>query len=31
MKAESSGTIKYVFKSLHVRLVMHTSAQKALV
>ena len=30
-KAESSGTIKYIFKSLHVRLLIHTSAQKALV
>ena len=31
MKAESSGTTKFVFKSLNVRLVVHTSAQKALV
>ena len=31
MKAESSGTTKYVFKSLHVQLLTHTSAQKALV
>ena len=28
MKAESSGTTKFVFKSLNVRLVIHTSAQK---
>ena len=26
MKAESSGTTKYVFKSLHVQLLTHTSA-----
>ena len=31
MKAESSGTAKYIFKSLHVRLLIHTSALKALV
>ena len=31
MKAESSGTTKYVFKSLHVQLLTHMSAQKALV
>ena len=31
MEAESSGTTKYIFKSLHVRLLIHTSAQKALV
>ena len=31
MKAESSGTTKYIFKSLHVQLLIHTSAQKALV
>ena len=31
MKAESSGTTKYIFKSLHVRLVIHMSALKALV
>ena len=30
MKAESSGTTRYVFKSLHVRLLSHTSAQKLL-
>ena len=26
MEAESSGTTKYIFKSLHVRLLIHTSA-----
>ena len=31
MKAESSGMTKFVFKSLNVRLVVHTSALKALV
>ena len=31
MKAESSGTAKYIFKSLHARLLIHTSALKALV
>ena len=31
MKAESSGTAKYIFKSLHVRLLIHTSVLKALV
>ena len=31
MKAEPSGTTKYVFKSLHVHLVIHMSALKALV
>ena len=31
MKAESSGTAKYIFKTLHVRLLIHTSALKALV
>ena len=31
MKAGSSGTAKYIFKSLHVRLLIHTSALKALV
>ena len=31
MEAESSGTTKYIFKSLHVRLFIHTSALKALV
>ena len=31
MEAESSGTTKYIFISLHVRLLIHTSAQKALV
>ena len=31
MKAESSGTAKYIFKSLHVRLLIRTSALKALV
>ena len=30
MEAESSGTTKYIFKSLQVRLLIHTSAQKAL-
>ena len=31
MKDESSGMTKFVLKSLNVRLVIHTSAQKALV
>ena len=31
MNAESSGMTKYVLKSLHVRLLIYTSAQKALV
>ena len=31
MKAESSVMTKYVFKSLHVRLPIHTNVQKALV
>ena len=31
MEAESSGTTKYIFKSIHVRLLIYTSAQKALV
>ena len=31
MKAESSGTAKYIFKSLHMQLLNHTSALRALV
>ena len=31
MKAESSGTTKYIYKSLHVRLFIHTSVLNALV
>ena len=31
MKAESSGTTKYIFISLHMRLLIYTSALKALV
>ena len=31
MKAESPGMTKYVFKSPHMRLPIHMSAQKALV
>ena len=31
MKAESSGATKFIFKSLHMRVVIHMSAQKALV
>ena len=30
MKADSSGTMKYIFKSLQVRLFIHTSVQNAL-
>ena len=30
MKAESFGTTKYIFKSLHVELLIYMSAQKAL-
>ena len=29
MKTEAFGTTKYVFKSLHMRLLIHMSAQKA--